>query len=136
MRVLVLDDDDNRHNRFREWLIGTIAVHVHTADAAIEALKGPDRYDLVCLDHDLDLCTDMTIEETGTGQDVADWIARVQEPEKWPRAILIHSHNDRGAESMRDELLHTTAMLWRDEFGQGTGMVLAVIGRNLKQAAE
>lgn len=54
-KVLVLEDDHNRHKQFKERFIenGNISYTiVETADACLTLLKN-ERYDMVFLDHDI-----------------------------------------------------------------------------------
>ena len=53
MKILFLDDDQIRHEKFHRQAIGHQVDHVWTADNAITKL-GKGDYDLVYLDHDLD----------------------------------------------------------------------------------
>src|SRR3954467_10883234 len=107
MRVLVLDDDNNRHVTFRRNLIGHDVVHVHTYDEAVAALAG-ERFDVMFLDHDLNLegvhRSVRRDEETGVewemnGAHVAHVIAELPS-EKRPDEVFVHSYNPDGASNM------------------------------------
>lgn len=121
MRVLVLDDDDVRHHSFRQWLIGTINVHVHTAREAIAELKLM-RFDVVCLDGDLHLVKNE--RETESGEDVAKFIAHGLALEKRPKFVLIHSHNHPRAERMKRTLDDAVVWAVRTPFGLSMAQVL------------
>jgi CheY-like chemotaxis protein len=97
-RVLVLDDDQNRHDAFARRLEGCHVVHAYTAKQAIDHLALDERYDLVCLDHDLDLVS--LLDDTGDGREVADFIALHMERAKWPDQVLVHSWNGPAADGM------------------------------------
>ena len=116
MLILILDDDNNRHDCFRQWLQDHNCLHVKTAKAAITLLKSDLRFDLVCLDHDLDLCTDPDIESTGTGHDVARFISSHMSIKQIPKKIWIHSWNNYGAMEMETELRLCNTEIRRNEF--------------------
>lgn len=99
MRILFLDDSEERHRAYRGWSIGHVVEHVHTARQAIAALKG-ERFDLVSLDHDL--CKQSSMGGTpteATGMEVAEYIAAMP-PGRRPRAVSIHSLNPSAAPRM------------------------------------
>lgn len=56
MLVLVVEDNNERVAEVRRWLAhpGIRLLHVRTGDAALRCVE-TDRYDLILLDHDLDL---------------------------------------------------------------------------------
>ena len=76
-RVLVLDDDDVRHEVFSQILSGCEVLHVHTAWEACRALQQSVPFDLACLDHDLGMfgpnLEDGFDADAGTGTDPAAW---------------------------------------------------------------
>ena len=56
MRVLFLDDNENRHKAFKRVVVGTGVTHVdwvQDAKAAIKYLSDNPKYDIICFDHDL-----------------------------------------------------------------------------------
>lgn len=95
-RVLVLDDDELRHLEFDRILRGTCHARARSAGEAIEMLQKSPRFDVVFLDHDLDLSPEV---DHGTGTDVARYIASM-EPRTRPKLAYVHSHNARGAAKM------------------------------------
>jgi len=95
MRILILDDDIQRHKAIDE-AIGTGAFHAYSAERAIEVLDTEPRFDLVMLDHDLGSLT-------SNGQTVTAHIEAMPE-EKRPARALIHSWNSHGAHAMSDYL--------------------------------
>jgi hypothetical protein len=68
------------------------------------------------LDHDLDLCTDLDIESTGTGHDVARFIGSHMTIDKTPKKIWIHSWNSYGSRLMESELELCKTEIRRNEF--------------------
>ena len=106
LRILVLDDDDIRHEWFKEYFKDHEAQHVYTVNGAITALISDPQYDFVFLDHDLN---DHKYESTAagmygrtelTGTDVAQFIAEILEPAKKPKQVVVHSWNPDGARRM------------------------------------
>lgn len=53
MRVLILDDDDERHQYFAEIYGGQEVVHVRKYSEALSALDSQRPFDVIQLDHDL-----------------------------------------------------------------------------------
>lgn len=105
MKILFLDDDSQRHARFRARSIGKVIHHVSTYEDAVVFLvqKGP--YDEVWLDHDLS-------EEAAAGQpkpgekngmDVVNFILALP-MERQPQVVIIHSLNYVEATKMQAKL--------------------------------
>ena len=102
MKILILDDDENRHTLFDLNYRGHELIHVRTAAEAIGFLKS-ETFDVACLDHDLGGM--QMVDSWGTeptGYDVAKWIA--MHPERKPKLIYIHSYNPDGARNMHNIL--------------------------------
>jgi CheY-like chemotaxis protein len=118
-RVLILDDDENRHYSFRRRF-ATLGfkpedlIHVYTARQAIDALTVNERFDLVCLDHDLDPVS--LLSDTGTGADVSEFIGMHMEPTKRPKLVLVHSWNPDGSARMVADLQAGNVRVIRREF--------------------
>jgi len=100
MKILVLDDNHRRLNKFRQKFIGHIVECVETAPMAIRYLS-ETLYDQVYLDHDLDGKV-MLESGPGTGWEVAKWLE--EHPDRKPKAIFIHSFNPLGSENMNKVL--------------------------------
>jgi len=100
MKILILDDDQNRHKIFAQKLIGHEVVHTYTAMATIAHLKN-DTFDYVFLDHDLG---GKVFVESGekTGFQVAEWLSHNVKHQ--PTNIIIHSFNPVGAQNMKNVL--------------------------------
>jgi CheY-like chemotaxis protein len=105
-RVLVLDDDPERHDWFRRWYGSLDYTAVHTATQAIQALDGA-RFDVIFLDHDLgDFATDRASGWTNsTGYDVVQFMVSELPEAKRPELVAIHSWNPAGAQRMQDALM-------------------------------
>jgi CheY-like chemotaxis protein len=98
MNILILDDDETRHEGFKKILKGHTLTHVYTDTQAIKALE-KKKFGMVCLDPDLgDLDKDGLYP--GTGMNVAIFIAFQLERKLYPDKVLIHSHNTIAARQM------------------------------------
>jgi hypothetical protein len=106
MKILFLDDDQTRHNFFRDWCQekGHMDVtHVFTADGAAEALAA-DTFDLIFLDHDLgEEHYGAVGEKPGDGTGLARWMSKEWDYPEGTR-IVVHSWNHSGAARMMDHL--------------------------------
>ena len=97
MRVLILDDDNVRHVNFSHRLTGHKVIHTYTVEECIDALKNRSTFDVCFLDHDLG--GRVYVESgKGTGYEVAEWL--MNNPEKQPDKIVIHSLNPAGVNNM------------------------------------
>lgn len=96
MNVLVLDDQQQRHDAFARRFAGHSVWHVRTyAEARRELAKR--RYDHVTLDHDIfDFVTVRGRRREYTGADVARLIAAMH-PGRRPGRVVTHSWNSAGA---------------------------------------
>ena len=108
MRILVLDDDPERHSHFASNLTSHQVVHVDTYDKVCDQLARSERFDLVYLDHDLN---DHQARSVGgptmyggprelDGRDVATFIAKKLPKDKRPKKVIVHSWNQTGAAQM------------------------------------
>jgi len=98
MKILILDDDKERHRAFKKNLIGNTLTHTYTASECIEQLKN-GTWDICFLDHDLGGQVYQESKE-GTGWEVAKWIH--DNLEKKPRRVIIHSFNQPAAMKMKN----------------------------------
>ena len=104
MKVLFLDDMEERHLWARKVLHGHELHHVMTADEAADAMMA-QKFDIASLDHDLS-----DEQSSGYGGGVSDgtvlakWMATKLPKEKHPPMVLIHSMNPAGADRMHDLL--------------------------------
>lgn len=106
MRILILDDDPNRHIGLAQQYIGCDIVHCKKyVDAQREALIGG--FDLYHLDHDLGLLEGDNYVDDGfrlrelTGAEFCTFLVKEVPREKWPTKVIIHSWNPAGARNMQ-----------------------------------
>lgn len=104
MKILFLDDDKDRHRKFRERTIGCVVTFVFTYEEAIAALDA-HVFDEAHLDHDLSEMAAAGFPAHGerSGTDVAEHIAGMS-PANRPKRIVIHSLNVNGSRRMESIL--------------------------------
>lgn len=93
MRILVLEDDENRIKKFKQELIGHELDICVDALPAIESLKQKE-YDIVFLDHDLGGKTYVDPLEQNTGYEVIRFLVRNLTNTK--ANFVVHSMNSVG----------------------------------------
>lgn len=100
MRILFLDDEKVRRDKFRDKYLGTgcIIDFATNAKEAIDFLKN-HQYDFVSLDHDLG-GKSMVESNEESGYAVAEFIAYQIPEEHRPKKVVIHSFNPVGAQRM------------------------------------
>lgn len=113
MKVLFLDDDESRHDVVEHWPSAGDVTHVRTVDQALKALRR-ERFDVVCLDHDLG-GQQMVESHEGTGYHVAQAIAK--EPAWHLGRVIVHSWNPEGARRMAEKLREAGLDVVRIPFG-------------------
>lgn len=96
MKILILEDDPLRIEKFRKGLIGHTMFITDNTNLAIEHLK-KEEWDILFLDHDLGGQT-FVQSGVGTGYEVATWLE--EHPEYKPKTIYVHSLNPMGAQNM------------------------------------
>lgn len=127
MKILVLDDDDTRHRRFRQWFVGFDVVHAFTIEQFNrEYLRGTWNY--VFLDHDLNDNQYRSIEKIDgdnipgyvgpcqrelTGKDAAHMVA---ESPGNVEHVVVHSWNRSGGDEMMSILRDSDVECTRWEF--------------------
>ena len=102
MKILILDDDLIRHERFKENFKSHDLTLVTTAEQAISKLS-LHTYDAVFLDHDLG--GKIMVQSGGkesTGYDVAVWLKN--NPDRCPKDVYIHSLNPVGSDNIKNVL--------------------------------
>lgn len=97
MKILILDDDWERHHAFRRKMIGHVVKHVVTSKECIEALE-TEEFDIAFLDHDLGGQTMVDPTRGDTGYAVAEWISK--NLQKKPARVIVHSFNPVGGPKM------------------------------------
>ena len=95
MKILILEDSDERIFRFKQKLVGHDVTFTDKPKEAIQLLQ-ENEYSYIMLDHDMGTTFEKPGE--GTGYEVAHWIS--EHPERAPRHILIHTMNNVGASAM------------------------------------
>lgn len=100
MKILFLDDDKERHRRFKMNRIGADITQAWTCEEACRLLDGAV-FDVAHLDHDLSdaAASGHPGPDEKTGTHVAEYIAAMA-PEKRPRAVVVHSFNQYGRNRM------------------------------------
>ena len=100
-KVMILDDNEFRHEYFNDVYLGFDVYHAYTYNEAISLLN-KFKFDVVSLDHDLgdfhepDVLDDYEL----TGLDVCDYIRHHLNPDHVPDEIIVHSANPAGAQRM------------------------------------
>lgn len=107
MRVLLLDDDPQRHKALASVLatLGFEVDHVYTYQDAIVRLTSRP-YHFVMLDYDLNYCDAISIDLSGnvlTGADVAKMMLSLFHDRQKPQ-VVIHSRNEDGAREIEQIL--------------------------------
>lgn len=106
MRMLILDDDESRHDWFAFRFADHERVHVRSYFEAVEALVS-QRFDVAFLDHDLDDHGSPGQFVDGfplTGMDVVRFIVKLPKEDR-PKRFVVHSLNPVGGPRMHEELL-------------------------------
>ena len=103
MRILILDDDVNRHIIFKKAFIGSIITSVEKTEQCINEIINNENLDVILLDHDLDHRIYVP-SGPGTGYEVAEWLRDY--PEKMPKLVLLHTCNRDGAAKMLEVIPH------------------------------
>jgi len=116
MRILFLDDNENRHKVFQHVVKKKDTTEIdwaQTAEQAIEYLNNRPKYDIICLDHDLgeehENISEANAEDTEygeimTGYDVAVFMVTELEEELQPPYAIVHTFNPHGAKRITSAL--------------------------------
>ena len=105
LRLLLIEDSDERLELFRRWIPpGFRLVCVRSAGRALRVLELDARcvYAGILLDHDLDQSVTLASELRLSGQQVAQKLAALIDPDT---PVLIHSVNPPGARAMARTLV-------------------------------
>lgn len=102
MRILVLEDNENRIRKFRRELIGHRADYAKDVPAAAQFVAKHE-YGLIFLDHDLG-GKEMVKSGKGTGYELSEIIAR--DPKNRNVPVVVHTCNSVGADNIMRVLPH------------------------------
>lgn len=98
IKILILEDNDERIECFKNIMQGTQLTIVKHVSEAVEHLQNTS-FDLLCLDHDLDGKAYVTPEQgEQTGTDVARFLS--VNPQFKPKHVILHSLNEPGRKIM------------------------------------
>lgn len=117
MRILILDDEQVRHDAFADFYVGHEVVHVETYSQFVSELESGSPWDLIHLDHDLGP-GDSYLDGWGdmqffTGQHSAIRVCELQD-DRLPGEVIVHSVNPLGATNMVSDLKsRKVSVTWR-----------------------
>lgn len=105
MNILIVDDQQYRHQLYEKVYAGNDIYHAYTANDAIEVLK-EQKFDIVQLDYDLadQHYKNLDGEHQGTGYEVAKYIE--QNPGLWHMKVILHTMNPFGRSRMYAALMN------------------------------
>ena len=120
MRILILDDEQCRHDAFAGSYIGHDVTHVTTYQSFLHELEMNSPWDLISLDHDLGEGTGGNVYVDGwgvtrffSGQHASMRICELSE-DFLPLEVIVHSVNPAGARAMVAALTRrNVAVTWR-----------------------
>lgn len=115
MRVFILDDDEKRHEGFRERYAGHALTHCYTAQEAIQTLMLEPAFDVVQLDHDLGGRVYCKSDEE-SGYAVAQAIVNMAGG-KYPGKVAIHSWNNEASYRMMRLFVEKDLPVFYEPFG-------------------
>lgn len=117
MNILFLDDNPDRYTIFniRHGANNKIT-WVETAEACINKLKS-EKFDRVCLDHDLGGDIFVNEYEKNTGSEVVRYIVNNKESIDLDTLFIIHSFNTTAAIKMEKDLKEAGFEVIRKPFG-------------------
>ncbi len=108
MKILFVDDMQERHTKAIQQNIGRIVTSAYTAKEAIRLMR-EQCFDVVCLDHDLADEHYLEVFEgkvpgatlAGSGTEIAAWMASKDFPQhNRPKQVILHSLNPAGRQRM------------------------------------
>lgn len=99
LRILLVEDDDNRVKKFQSWLPDDVRlVHAGSAGRALGILqRDRDVYAGIMLDHDLQIQIATERDFFLSGSNVVEWIIALVRPDI---PVLVHSMNPAEAPQM------------------------------------
>ena len=102
MKILILEDDNNRIVKFRDKLSRHALLFVNSAADAIKLLLNEgETFDMIFLDHDLGGEVYVDSSNTNTGSEVVRWLISDQDRIMIQPYIIIHSLNYPAAQEMQ-----------------------------------
>ena len=107
MGILILDDEQVRHDNFAKRYAGNSVVHVTSYKQFVKQLKIGSTWDLIHLDHDLG-AGDSYVDGWGdmqffTGHHAAIAVCLLEDT-SLPAEIIVHSVNPVGAQNIMSDL--------------------------------
>lgn len=100
MKILVVEDSEERNVQFRKWLSHHDFDIATNADDGIKLLNSKD-YDVIFLDHDLGNRSGVSSDDPNTGYAVAKEIPASRNSDA---QIIIHSMNPEGSRNIMNVL--------------------------------
>ena len=107
MRILILEDNDERLTQFQRNLCGCELMIVKEAIYAINYLNN-EKWDVLFLDHDLGGQVNVNSIEENTGGAVARFLR--DHPDRMPNLVILHSLNMAGCKYMKNILPDSVMM--------------------------
>ena len=102
MRILILEDNQERIKQFMQKFISCVVMCVEDADECIALLKSRE-WDMLFLDHDLGGKVHVdSFSNEKTGYTVAKWLSK--HPDWIPKHVFIHSLNSIGALNIQNRI--------------------------------
>ena len=100
MRILILDDEEYRHEAFNKAHAADECWHAYTLRQFMDQIERVKKFDVIYLDHDI------TDSKATTGLDAVRFLVRTLQacPDKMPDKVVVHSWNPIGSVIMTEEL--------------------------------
>lgn len=108
MKILILEDDQNRISSFKRVLSAHQVTFTEKAEDCIRELRD-NKFDCLFLDHDLG--GEVYVDSgPGTGYEVAKWLE--EHEDRQPNLIFLHSLNSVGVKNMKQALPKSRICPW------------------------
>lgn len=108
-KILVLDEDQSRHNAFHDLLRGNDVTHVYSYADCVSVLRDT-KFDVVFLEHDIGSYSNASIirsmhnSKPLTGTNVVQFMKDELTKEFLPGLVVVHTHNRSGSYRMIEQL--------------------------------
>lgn len=102
IRILILDDSQERLDQFSKRLVGNMVIMCKTARSCINHLKQAGPFEYLFLDHDLGGLAHVDSRREDTGAGVARFL--YANPQLKPSKIYVHSFNEPGRKYIKSLL--------------------------------